>query len=264
MSLVKASLQGLGVWDEIQVNPLEATVELHGQKQSVSHVSWNPPVTGTIYGVLLNYQGEYNELKGQFNEAPYKQPPKAPVLYIKPANTLSGCNQPIPLPKREEELVVGAALAVVIGKTATRINADDAYEYIEGYTIANDVSIPHESYYRPAIKQKARDGFCPVGPWIVSQDDVTDPGQLETRVYINGELKQQNNTKNLIRSIPTLLKDVTEFMTLRKGDVLLVGVPDQPPRVKDGDEIRIEIDGIGVLVNRVVSEEKLAEGGYAS
>lgn len=261
MSLVKASLHGLGVWDELQADPAEATFELHGQKQYVSNVSWNPPVTGTVYGVLLNYQGKFDELKEQFNEAPYKQPPKAPILYIKPANTLSGCNQPIPLPKGEKELEVGAALAVVIGKTATRIKAEDADKYIEGYTIANDVSIPHQSYYRPAIKQKARDGFCPVGPWIVSQDDVTDPGQLETRVYINGELRQENNTKNLIRSIPTLLEDVTEFMTLRKGDVLLVGVPEKPPHVKDGDEIRIEIDRIGVLVNKVVSEDKLAEGG---
>ncbi|WP_144460632.1 fumarylacetoacetate hydrolase family protein [Siminovitchia fortis] len=264
MSLVKASLHGLGVWDEIQANTNDATVELHGQKQPVSDVSWNPPVKGTVYGVLLNYQGKYDEMKEQFNEAPYKQPPKAPILYIKPANTLSGCNQPIPLPEGEKELEAGAALAVVIGKTATRIKAEDAYKYIEGYTIANDVSIPHESYYRPAIKQKARDGFCPIGPWIVSQDDVTDPGELETRVYINGELKQVNNTKNLIRSIPVLLEDVTEFMTLRKGDVLLAGVPEQSPHVKDGDEIRIEIDGIGALVNKVVSEEKLAEGGHAS
>lgn len=260
MNLVKASLHGLGDWDEIQANPADATVELYGRKQPVSDVSWNPPVNGTVYGVLLNYQGKYDELKEQFNEAPYKQPPKAPILYIKPANTLSGCNQPILLPKGEEELEIGAALAVVIGKTATRIKADNANEYIEGYTIANDVSIPHESYYRPAIKQKARDGFCPVGPWIVSKNDVTDPGQLETRVYINGELKQENNTKNLIRSIPKLLEDVTEFMTLRKGDVLLVGVPEQPPHAKDGDEVRIEIDGIGVLVNRIISEEKL--GGH--
>lgn len=260
MNLVKASLHGLGVWDEIQADPAEATVELHGKNQPVSDVSWNPPVKGTVYGVLLNYQGKYSELKERFIEAPYKQPPKAPILYIKPANTLSGCNQPILLPKGEEELEIGAALAVVIGKTATRIKAEKASDYVEGYTIANDVSIPHESYYRPAIKQKARDGFCPVGPWIVSKNDVTDPGQLETRVYINGELKQENNTKNLIRSIPKLLEDVTEFMTLRKGDVLLVGVPEQPPHAKDGDEVRIEIDGIGVLVNKVLSEEKL--GGH--
>lgn len=263
MTLVKASLHGLGVWDEVQADPAEATVEVNGQKQPISDVSWNPPVNGTVYGVLLNYQGTLDEMKNEFNEAPYKQPPKAPVLYIKPANTVSGCNQPIPLPEGEEELEIGGALALVIGKTATRVKAEEAFNYIEGYTIANDVSIPHDSFYRHAIKQKARDGFCPIGPWIVSQDDVTDPEQLETRVYINGELKQQNNTRNLVRSIPELLEDVTEFMTLNRGDILLVGVPEQAPHAKAGDEIRIEIEGIGALVNTVISEKKLAEGGKA-
>ncbi|MFD1706462.1 fumarylacetoacetate hydrolase family protein [Siminovitchia sediminis] len=263
MSLVKASLRGLGMLDEVRADTSQGRVEIQGKQQPVSEVTWNPPVNGAVYGVLLNYQGAFDKLKDQMNEPPYKQPPKAPVLYIKPANTLTGCNQPIPLPKGEEKLEMGAALAVVVGKTAARVKAREAYDYIEGYTIANDVSIPHESYYRPAIKQKARDGFCPIGPWIIPWKEVANPSQLETRVFINGELKQKNNTENLIRSIPALLEDVTDFMTLRRGDVLLVGIPEEPPKARDGDEVRIEIDGIGVLVNPVVSEEKLSEGGIA-
>ncbi|MFS0644790.1 fumarylacetoacetate hydrolase family protein [Siminovitchia sp. 179-K 8D1 HS] len=255
MSFVKASLQGLGVWDEVQADLAGATVELHGKKQPVSNVSWNPPVNGTVYGVLLNYQGKYDEVKDQFNEPPYKQPPKAPILYIKPANTLIGCNGKILIPAGEEQLEVGAALAVVIGKTATRVKAGNAMDYIEGYTIANDVSIPHESVYRPAIKQKARDGFCPIGPWIVAKDDVAYPGQLDIRVFINGELKQENNTRNLIRSIPQLIEDITDFMTLQRGDVLLAGVPEGAPRARKGDRVRIEIAGIGVLENKIVPEE---------
>lgn len=255
MSLVKASLHGLGVWDEVQADLAGATVELHGKKQPVSNVSWNPPVNGTVYGVLLNYQGKYDEVKDQFNEPPYKQPPKAPILYIKPANTLIGCNGKILIPAGEDQLEMGAALAVVIGKTATRVKAGNAMDYIEGYTIANDVSIPHESVYRPAIKQKARDGFCPIGPWIVAKDDVADPGQLDIRVLINGELKQENNTRNLIRSIPQLIEDITDFMTLQRGDVLLSGVPEGAPRARKGDRVRIEIAGIGVLENKIVPEE---------
>ena len=255
MSLVKASLQGLGVWDEVQADLAGATVELYGKKQPVSNVSWNPPVNGTVYGALLNYQGKYDEVKDQFYEPPYKQPPKAPILYIKPANTLTGCNSGVPLPAGEEQLEVGAALAVVIGKTATRVKAGNAMDYIEGYTIANDVSIPHESVYRPAIKQKARDGFCPIGPWIVAKDDVADPGQLDIRVLINGELKQENNTRNLIRSIPQLIEDITDFMTLQRGDVLLAGVPEGAPRARKGDRVRIEIAGIGTLENTIVPEE---------
>lgn len=255
MSLVKASLHGLGVWDEVQANPDEGTVELHGEMLPVSNVSWNPPVKGTVYGVLLNYQGAYDKLKGQFTEPPYKQPPKAPVLYIKPANTLTGCNSGIPLPAGEEQLEMGAALAVVIGKTAVRVKAENAMDYIEGYTIANDVSIPHESVYRPAIKQKARDGFCPIGPWIVAKDDVADPGQLHIRVFVNGELKQENNTRNLIRSIPKLIEDITDFMTLQRGDVLLAGIPEGAPSAGKGDRVRIEVSGIGALENTIVPEE---------
>lgn len=255
MSLVKASLQGLGVWDEVRANLDEFAVELYGDEQPISAITWNPPVNGTVYGVLLNYQGQYDKFREQFHQPPYKQPPKAPILYIKPANTLTGCNCPIPLPAGEERLEMGAAFAVVIGKTATRVKAEHALDYIEGYTIANDVSIPHESIYRPAIKEKARDGFCPIGPWIVSKDDIADTGQLNIRVYINGELKQENNTRNMIRSIPTLIEDITDFMTLNRGDVLLAGVPEGAPLVGKGDRVRIEISGIGALENTIAPEE---------
>jgi 5-oxopent-3-ene-1,2,5-tricarboxylate decarboxylase/2-hydroxyhepta-2,4-diene-1,7-dioate isomerase len=195
-------------------------------------------------------------MEDAFHQAPYKQPPKAPVLYIKPVNTLTGANSGIPLPTGEEKLEMGASLAVVIGKTATRVKAEDAFDYIEGYTIANDVSIPHASVYRPAIKQKARDGFCPIGPWIVSKEDVANPDQLDIRVYVNGELKQENSTRNFIRPVSKLIEDVTDFMTLRPGDVLLAGVPEGAPLAGKGDRVRIEISGMGALENTIVPEER--------
>ncbi|WP_203363006.1 fumarylacetoacetate hydrolase family protein [Bacillus sp. REN10] len=212
--------------------------------------------TGTIYGTALNYKGALVALGEAVNGAPYNSPPKAPVLYIKPANTLNEHGKPIPLPKGVLELEVGACLGVVMNRTTTKVSEEEALQFVEGYIVVNDVSIPHESLYRPAIKQKARDGFCPISSQMIQQEAVTNPDSLGVRVWINGELRQENTTANLVRSISRLLADVTEFMTLYSGDILLVGVPEQPPLAKAGDRIRIEIDEVGFLENTVVPEEE--------
>ncbi|HEY4552803.1 MAG TPA: fumarylacetoacetate hydrolase family protein [Bacillaceae bacterium] len=217
-------------------------------------------VRGTIYGVLLNYRGQLEGIREQLDKPPYKEAPTAPVLYIKPANTVSENGAPIPLPPGNAELEMGAALGVVIGKKAVRVKAEEAMDFIEGYTIANDVSIPHESFFRPAIKEKARDGFCPVGPALIGKDEIKHAGDLDIRVWINGELKQENNTRNLIRPIPQLIQDITEFMTLDKGDILLAGIPEGAPLARAGDFVRIEVSGIGFLENTVLSEEGGEEG----
>ncbi|PYZ94832.1 4-hydroxyphenylacetate isomerase [Salipaludibacillus keqinensis] len=214
------------------------------------------PVSGTIYGTALNYKGELAAMGDNLKEAPYNAPPIAPVLYIKPINTLSPHLAPIPLPNDEKELQVGAALGIVFKKTATQVKLESALDYVAGFTIVNDMSLPHESIHRPAIKQKARDGFCPIGPWIVHADEISEPDNLDITVYVNNELVQKNSTRNLIRNTKQLIEDVTEFMTLSEGDVLLVGTPENPPLVKEGDEIRINIEGMGALVNTVVSEKE--------
>ena len=136
-----------------------------------------------------------------------------------------------------------------------RSKEEEALSFVSGYTIVNDVSVPHDSVYRPAIKQKARDGFCPVGPWIMPKECINNPNSLQIEVFINGQLRQQNNTQHCIRSVTKLLADVTEFMTLRPGDVLLTGVPEKAPLAKAGDVVRIEINGVGVLENKLVQEQ---------
>jgi 5-oxopent-3-ene-1,2,5-tricarboxylate decarboxylase / 2-hydroxyhepta-2,4-diene-1,7-dioate isomerase len=155
---------------------------------------------------------------------------------------------------------MGAALGLVIGKVATRIKEDSALDYVAGFTIVNDVSIPHTSFYRPAISQKSRDGFCPIGPYIVEKEAVDNADALTIKVSVNGEVRQENTTANLVRSIACLLEDVTDFMTLHPGDILLVGVPENPPVAKVGDQVRIEINGIGYLENTLVNESDI-EGG---
>lgn len=213
--------------------------------------AFNPPVSGTVYGTLLNYQGSLAKMGDALNEDPYKAPPKAPILYIKPINTLLGHKGEIPMPSDAEELVIGASIGLVIGKKATKVRAEEALDYVEGYTVVNDVSLPHESVFRPAVKEKARNGFCPIGPWVVEKEAVNDIDDVNIKVYINGELKQQNNTKNLVRTVPVLLQDVTEFMTLSEGDVLMIGVPEDPPIASRNDTVRIEVEGIGVLENTI-------------
>ncbi|GGF14152.1 2-hydroxyhepta-2,4-diene-1,7-dioate isomerase [Halobacillus andaensis] len=221
------------------------------QVDDASIKSWAPPVNGTVYGTLLNDRKAVEAMGQQLNAAPYKQPPKAPVLYIKPINTLAGHQSDVELPLETDELHVGASIGIVIGKQASKISEKEAYDFIEGYTLVNDISIPHDNVFRPAIKEKARDGFCPIGPWVVSYADVTQPEDLEINVYVNGDHKQQFLTEDLVRPIPKLLQDVTEFMTLFKGDVLMIGCGHDLPKVTAGDTVRIESAELGVLENKV-------------
>jgi 5-oxopent-3-ene-1,2,5-tricarboxylate decarboxylase/2-hydroxyhepta-2,4-diene-1,7-dioate isomerase len=211
-------------------------------------------VSGTLYGVLLNYQGALAALGDAVQKPPYKAPPKAPVLYIKPANTWIGDGAPIPVPADVEALQMGAALGVVIGRTACRVPAGAALDYVAGYTIVNDVSVPHESFYRPSIRLKCRDGFCPIGARIVDRARVPNPDALAVRVFVDGALRQQNTTAHLIRSTAQLIADVTEFMTLSAGDVLLTGVPENAPLARAGQRVAIEIEGVGRLENPLVAE----------
>lgn len=260
MSKAKFRLHGVALTVEADVDPIKNTVNPGGRQLWLDNLSWDAPVSGTIYGTLLNYKGALAALGNAVNKAPYFAPPQAPVLYIKPANTVIGYGMPIPLPSDVTRLEIGAALGVVIGHTARRVQEEEALTYVAGYTVANDVSIPHESLYRPAIKEKARDGFCPLGPWVIERDAVANPDALGVRVFINGELQQENTTENLIRPVRRLIADVTEFMTLDPGDILLVGVPEGAPLAKAGDRVRIEIDGVGCLQNTIVPEHKLVMG----
>ncbi|WP_138417606.1 fumarylacetoacetate hydrolase family protein [Aquibacillus sediminis] len=260
MSNVTVKLCGDQLSKETTANLNDRTIELDGTIYNVDEVSFDVPTQGTVYGALLNYQGVYDQLEPSMNEDPYKAPPKGPILYIKPVNTFNRFASSVPMPEEESVLEMGAALGIVIGKTTTKVKEESALQHVAGYTVVNDVSIPHESVYRPAIKQKARDGFCPIGPWVVHRDEVKNPNQLIIRTYINGELKQENSTKNLIRSVERLIADVTDFMTLYQGDILLVGVPENAPLAQENDQIQIEIEHVGTLENTLV-KEKVTVGG---
>ncbi len=215
-----------------------------------------PPyrLSGIVYGVLLNHQPALAALGDAAKAPPYKAPPKAPVLFVKPRNTLAGSGDAVVVPLGAPDLEVGACLGIVIGRTACRVNEADALDHVAGYTIVNDVSVPHARFYRPSIRFKARDGFCPIGPGVTPSKLIPDPDALAVRVHVDGKLVHRTTTGDRQRPVARLLADVTEFMTLGAGDLLLLGVSADAPRVRAGQHVVIEIDGVGRLENRFVAE----------
>jgi 5-oxopent-3-ene-1,2,5-tricarboxylate decarboxylase / 2-hydroxyhepta-2,4-diene-1,7-dioate isomerase len=202
----------------------------------------------TVYGAALNFRGTLEALGPALLREPCNNPPKAPVLYIKTANTWIGNGAPIPCPAGIDILRMGGTLAIVIGRTASRVAAQDTFDYIRGYTLANDVNIPPESYYRPAIKQHCRDGFCPLGSDV---RQLPAPDRAGIGISVNGKLACINNTANLVRRVAQLMADITEFMTLNAGDLLLAGEPDNAPFARPGDTVRVEVDGLPALENPI-------------
>ena len=213
--------------------------------------------SGNVYGTLLNHRDALAALGPAVDQAPYKAPPKAVVLYVKPRNTLAGPGDDVRVPADAPELEVGASLGLVIGRVACRVREADALECLAGYTIVNDVSVPHTIFYRPSIRFKARDGFCPLGPAVVPRGDIADPHALGIRVFVDGQQVHRTDTSGFIRPIARLLAEVTDFMTLFPGDVLMTGVGHGAPKVHAGQRVAIEIDGLGRLENRFVAEAEV-------
>ena len=212
-----------------------------------------PPRRGTVYGILLNHADALAAFGDAAHAAPYKAPPRAPVLYIKPRNTWVGPGESVVVPAGIEELEIGATLGLVIGRAACRVAEADALSFLAGYVIVNDVSVPHASYYRPSLRFKVRDTFCPIGPFV-PRDAIGSPGALGIVVSIDGAVVHRANTAGLIRSAAKLLAEVSAFMTLAPGDVLSVGVAAGAPRARAGQRVSIAIDRLGLLENPFVAE----------
>jgi 5-oxopent-3-ene-1,2,5-tricarboxylate decarboxylase/2-hydroxyhepta-2,4-diene-1,7-dioate isomerase len=201
--------------------------------------------TGTVYGVLLNFRVEVEALAPQMNQPPYKAPPKAPVLYVKTANTWSPHGSAITVPAKVDAVEVGATIAMVIG-------ADND---VEGFVLMNDLSIPHASFFRPPVKFKCVDGFLGIGPAMRDAQEVADPAQFRLEVRINGELKQSVDFSQPVRSASQLLAEVGDFMTLAHGDALMLGCDAGRPLARPGDRIEISAPGFETLVNTLVKEQ---------
>lgn len=186
--------------------------------------------------------------------------PLAPIVFTKAPQTIIGTGDDILYPHGVSEQVdYEAELGVVIGRAGRGIARADAYDHVFGYTIINDVTARDlQSKHKQWFIGKSLDSFCPMGPWLVTADEV-DPGDMDLRCWVNGELRQSANTRDLIFDIPALIETLSAGMTLQPGDVIATGTPagvgigfDPPRFLKPGDEVAIEISGLGRLVNRLV------------
>lgn len=213
-----------------------------------------PPfrLSGAVYGVLLNHRATLAALGQTVDQPPYQAAPKGVVLYIKPRNTLVAPGDAIQADQAAGPVEVGAALGIVIGRTACAAGEAAALDCIAGYVIVADFSVPHGSYFRPAIRFRARDASCAIGPRVVARTDIANPDSLAVRVFVAGRLAHEASTGGTFRGVARLVCDVSEFMTLAPGDILMAGVAPGAPRVGAGAEVAIEIDGLGRLETRVV------------
>ncbi|KQW38025.1 fumarylacetoacetate hydrolase family protein [Rhizobacter sp. Root404] len=211
------------------------------------------PHRGTVYGTLLNHADALAALGDAVHAPPYKAPPQAPVLYIKPRNTWVADGDAIVVPAGVEALEIGATFGLVIGRAACRVGEAEALQFVAGAVIVNDVSVPHASYYRPSLRLKARDTFCPIGA-MVPLAGLGALDALAITVEIDGEVVHRAGTAGLIRPVARLLAEVSAFITLAPGDVLSVGVAAGAPRARAGQRVRIAIDGLGTLTNPLVAE----------
>jgi 5-oxopent-3-ene-1,2,5-tricarboxylate decarboxylase/2-hydroxyhepta-2,4-diene-1,7-dioate isomerase len=213
-------------------------------------------VTRTVYGVILNTRPQLDALGPLLDAPPYGKPPQAPVLYIKPPNTWLPGGGEVAVPSGVEALEMGAALAVVIGRTATRVSEAEALDHVLGYAPAIDVCIPHDSLHRPAIRQRCRDGFLPIGA-VTPKSAVDGLNALDIVLHVNGKPASRYSTADLVRPVARLIADVTDFMTLFAGDVLLAGLPPDGPQASLGDLAEARIEGVGA-VSCVLAPEALA------
>lgn len=210
---------------------------------------WVPP--GTVYGMLLNFRGEWARWQARMDDKPYGGAPKAPVLYVKTANTFAPHGASVALPAGEA-VEVSASLGLLIGEHGAPTHA----------LLVNDVSLAHESYYRPPMKFRNRDGFLglPQEPTpLTALGGIEGLAGIELELRIHGVHQQTTALKDLVRDLPTLLRDVAEFMGLRPGDVLLVGsevlADGTRPRVAAGDAVEISAPGFKPALQRFVPEE---------
>jgi 2-keto-4-pentenoate hydratase/2-oxohepta-3-ene-1,7-dioic acid hydratase in catechol pathway len=217
-----------------------------------------PVVPVNILALGINYKKHGDETAMSY--------PDQPILFIKASSSVTGRDAPVILPAAGPDRVdYEAELAVVIGRTVKNISPGEARDCIFGYTCANDISARDWQFDRQKgqwARGKSFDTFCPLGPWIVTPDEIADPNDLAIRCLLNGQIVQEARTADMIFNVETIISNLSRSMTLLPGTVILTGTPEgvgftrQPPLfLQPGDTVSVEIEKIGTLTNRVIREE---------
>ena len=242
---------------------LHGELPLEGPVMALDKVRLSAPITPrrNIFCVGKNYRAHAKEFAGSGFEAGAVKGAEIdefPAVFTKPATTVVAHGEAVELHAHITSSVdYEAELALVIGKAGRDITPENALQHVWGYTIVNDVTArDRQRNHKQWFLGKALDTFCPMGPWITTADEVK-ADDLELKCWVNGELRQQANTSDLLFNIPTLIATISAGLTLLPGDVIATGTPAgvgigfNPPRfLKSGDEVSIEIAGLGVLTNR--------------
>lgn len=239
---------------------LEALVEQAVKEQTAllneNELTFGPSVDNPqkIICVGLNYKRHADEIKMEY--------PKTPILFSKFANALAGHNEEVVLPPNGKEYDYEAELAIVIGKVAKDVKVEDALSYVYGYTNGNDLSARDFQFRTHQwLLGKTVDGFCPIGPSLVSKEEIEDPNNLSIRLSLNGELRQNSNTSDMIFNCAEIISYISQHMTLLPGDIILTGTPEgvimgEPEEtrtwLKAGDEVTVEIEKLGSLTTKFI------------
>lgn len=249
---------------EVLATPEGLTAAAHALAQGMSKGpfvtgAFLPPIAkpGKILCIGLNYRDHAEE-----TGAPI---PTEPIVFSKFSTAIIGPEDTIILPKVSREVDYEAELVVVIGKQGKNIPKSAAFQHVAGYTVGNDVSARDWQKGRPGgqwLLGKTPDTFAPIGPWLVTADEVGDPHDLRVQCRLNGKTMQDSRTKELIFGIDHLISHVSQLMTLEPGDLIFTGTPPgvgaarKPPVfMQDGDTVEIEIEHLGVLKNQVAAEK---------
>jgi len=199
--------------------------------------------TGTVYGVLMNFPGELAALGESAHQPPYQSPPRAPVLYIKPANTFRTAGSSVTVPAELEAVEVGATVALVLGSGG----------HVAALRLLADLSEPHGNHFRPPVKARCRDGFLVVGA-AVAVDSAPRPDDCVLTLTVDGQPVQNTRFDALVRPPAALLADVTEFMTLHSGDHLMLGCDRPVPLARPGQRVELSCPGLPTLAFTLTRE----------
>ena len=224
-------------------------------KQSFTEIEWLAPIPRTPKNILCVGKN-YNEHAIEMGE---EKAPENILVFTKPPTAIAADEATLPVhANKTDKLDYEGELAIVIGKRGQNIPKALAFDYIFGYTIGNDISARDVQYrHGQYFLGKSLDGTCPLGPYLVSKDEIPDPQNLSIVTKVNGEIRQNSSTKHMMFPVADIISIVSQYVTLEPGDIILTGTPEgvgqgmNPPQfLKAGDEVKISIEGIGTLANR--------------